>query len=254
MPQLDMNAPAVAFYDVSFSHNKSGELSLNNISMEAKRGETIGIIGATGSGKSTFINMIGRFYPASQGEIRIFGVPIDSLPVSALRDMIGYAPQKALLFSGTVAENIRLSKPHATDEEVIQAAIDAQADGFIKEMPQGYNSRISRGGKNLSGGQRQRISVARAIINNPDILILDDATSALDFLTDSRLRQAIKRRRPDQTVFIVSQRVGVIKNSDRILVFDDGHIVGNGTHDELMNTCELYRDIYRSQLSKEESA
>lgn len=254
MPQLDMNAPAVAFYDVSFSHNKSGELSLNNISMEAKRGETIGIIGATGSGKSTFINMIGRFYPASQGEIGIFGVPIDSLPVSALRDMIGYAPQKALLFSGTVAENIRLSKPHATDEEVIQAAIDAQADGFIKEMPQGYNSRISRGGKNLSGGQRQRISVARAIINNPDILILDDATSALDFLTDSRLRQAIKRRRPDQTVFIVSQRVGVIKNSDRILVFDDGHIVGNGTHDELMNTCELYRDIYRSQLSKEESA
>ena len=254
IPELDMNAPAVSFHNVSFVHNKSDELALKNINMTAFKGETIGIIGATGSGKSTFINMIGRFYKPSEGEIRIFGVPIDEFPVSTLRKMIGIAPQRAVLFSGTVADNIRFGKPDATDEEVIKAAEDAQADSFIREMPQGYDSRVSRGGKNLSGGQRQRISVARAIIGNPDILILDDATSALDFLTDSRLRKAVKERRPDQTVFIVSQRVGVIKNADRILVFDDGEIVASGKHEELIRSSDIYKEICLSQLSKEEIA
>lgn len=253
-PQTDCFAPAIEFRDVSFGYHRTGEKALEHVSVSIRRGETVGIIGATGSGKSTFVNLIARFYDASAGTVLVDGVSVERYPQHALRRRIGMVPQRALLFSGTVADNIRWGGENASDNEVREAAATAQADEFIRTFPHGYDERISRGGVNLSGGQRQRLTIARALVSKPEILILDDASSALDFLTDARLRQAIRGSMPGQTALLVSQRVGVVKDADVILVFEDGKIVGSGTHQELLSTCETYRGICLSQFSEEEAA
>lgn len=246
------DAPAVSFRDVTLRYGKTGEPALEKISIDIMKGETVGVIGATGAGKSSFVNLIPRFYDAESGEVLVDGINVKDWPIAALRERIGVVPQKAVLFSGTIAQNIRMGKPSATDGEVVAAAKIAQADEFISRLPKGYETPVSRGGVNLSGGQKQRITIARAIIKNPEILILDDASSALDFATDARLRRAIRENFADATVIIVSQRAGVVKNADRIIVFDDGKIVGSGRHGDLLKTCEVYRQICLSQLSEAE--
>ncbi|HEX3026612.1 MAG TPA: ABC transporter ATP-binding protein, partial [Clostridia bacterium] len=214
--EIFSQAPAVEFRNVSFGYNETGEKALEHVSLKIRRGETLGIIGGTGSGKTTFVNLIARFYDADSGTVLIDGTDVKKYFLPELHQKIGVVPQKALLFSGTVAENIRWGKADADEEAVAQAARTAQADEFIRELPQGYDTPISRGGTNLSGGQRQRLTIARAVVANPEILILDDASSALDFLTDARLRAAIREKSRDMTVILVSQRAGVIKNADRI--------------------------------------
>lgn len=253
-PQTDPAAPAVEFRDVSFGYHRTGEKALEHVSAAIEKGQTVGIIGGTGSGKSTFVNLIARFYNATSGTVLVDGVPVARYPQRALRGKIGMVPQRALLFSGTVAENIRWGGADASDDAVREAAVTAQADEFIRAFPRGYDEPIDRGGVNLSGGQRQRLTVARALVSKPEILILDDASSALDFLTDARLRQAVRGFAPGQTVLLVSQRIGVVKDADMILVFEDGKIVGSGTHRELMRSCETYRGICASQLTQEEAA
>ena len=253
-PQADPSAPAVEFRDVSFGYHHTGEKVLEHVNVSIRRGKTVGIIGATGSGKSTFVNLIARFYDATSGTVLVDGVPVSQYPQYALRRRIGVVPQHALLFSGTVADNIRWGGEDASDGAVREAAVAAQADEFIRTFPHTYDEPIDRGGANLSGGQRQRLTIARALVSKPEILILDDASSALDFITDARLRRAIRDFVPEQTVLLVSQRVGVVKDADAILVFEDGKIVGSGTHKELLRTCETYRGICLSQLSEEEAA
>ena len=248
----DVSAPAIDFKDVSFGYNRTGGYALEHINVSIEKGETIGVIGGTGSGKSTFINLIARFYDASEGCIRVDGIPVRKYPLSALRKKIGLVPQQAMLFTGTVAENIRWGSADADIEAVRAAAVMAQADEFIRELPQGYDSPVRRGGTNLSGGQRQRLAIARALAAKPEILILDDATSALDFVTDARLRRAIRENSRTQTVLLVSQRVGVVKSADRIIVLEDGRVEGIGTHDALLETCQAYREICLSQISGEE--
>ena len=247
------SAPAVEFRSVSFGYGGAGGRALEQISVAIQRGETIGIIGGTGSGKSTFINLIARFYDATSGVILVDGVPVKQYPLRELRKKTAIVSQHALLFSGTVAENIRWGNEQADIRAVRKAAEIAQADEFIQTLPQKYDFPVQRGGANLSGGQRQRLTIARAVVANPEILILDDASSALDFLTDSRLRGAIRENSKTQTVLLVSQRVGVVKDTDRILVFEDGRIVGAGTHSELFQSCGTYREICLSQLSSEEA-
>ena len=247
------SAPAVEFRDVSFGYSETGDRALEHISVAVKRGETIGIIGGTGSGKSTFVNLIARFYDATSGEILVDGVPVKRYPLQTLRRKVAVVSQHALLFSGTVAENIRWGNAQADLPAVKKAAEIAQADEFIETLPQRYDFPVQRGGANLSGGQRQRLTIARAVVANPEILILDDASSALDFLTDSNLRRAIRQNSKAQTVLLVSQRVGVVKNTDRIFVFEDGRIAGIGTHRELFQSCGPYREICLSQLSSEEA-
>lgn len=245
-------APVIRFDNVGFGYNETGQAVLRNITVEIGRGETIGIIGGTGSGKSTFINLIPRFYDATSGTVCVDGVDVTQQDVHQLRQKIGLVPQQTQLFSGTVAENIRWGNATASDADVRAAAEVAQADEFIRQLPQGYDTFIQRGGTNLSGGQKQRLTMARALVGKPDILILDDATSALDFATDARLRRALKRWEHRLTLLMVSQRVGAIRSADRIFVFDDGRIVGIGTHEQLLQTCEVYRQIGLSQLSEEE--
>jgi ATP-binding cassette subfamily B protein len=214
----------------------------------------VGIIGSTGSGKSTFVNLISRFYDVSTGQILIDGIDVKEYPLHKLREKVGVVPQKAVLFSGTIAENIRWGKQDASDEEVIAAAKVAQAHEFISKLPDGYQTRVSRGGQNFSGGQKQRLTIARAVVAHPQILILDDSASALDFVTDAALRQAIRQSSRDATVLLVSQRVSTIRQTDRLIVFEDGCIAGTGAHDELIQTCDVYREIYFSQVSNEEEA
>lgn len=245
--------PAVQFKNVSFGYSAMGDVALSDISVTINRGETVGIIGSTGSGKSTFVNLIPRFYDASSGEILICGLNVREYKLHELREKIGIVPQKAVLFTGTVAENIRWGKKNASDEEIRTAAGIAKADEFISKLPDGYNTMISRGGQNLSGGQKQRLTIARAIVSNPEILILDDSSSALDFATDAALRQNIKKYCRNTTVIIVSQRISTIKYADRIIVFEDGRVAGFGKHDELMESCGVYREICLSQLSGEEA-
>lgn len=245
-------APAVEFRDVSFGYSKGGR-ALEHVSVTVQKGEAIGIIGGTGSGKTTFVNLIPRFYDATSGTILVDGVPVKRYPLQILRKKVAVVPQHALLFSGTVAENIRWGNAQADRRAVQRAAEIAQADEFIETLPQKYDSPVLRGGANLSGGQRQRLTIARAIAANPEILILDDASSALDFLTDSKLRRAIRENSRFQTVLLVSQRVGVVKNTDRILVLEGGKVAGIGTHSELFRTCGTYREICLSQLSSEEA-
>lgn len=243
---------AIKFKNVSFGYNSTGDIALENVSVDINRGETVGIIGGTGSGKSTFVNLIPRFYDVTNGEIIVNGVNVKDYNLNALRNKIGIVQQKAALFTGTVAENIRWGKQDASEQEIIDAAKIAQAHEFIKNMPQEYETQVSRGGMNFSGGQKQRLTIARALVAKPEILILDDSASALDFATDAALRKEIKENSVNVTVLIVSQRVSSIKHSDKIIVFDDGQIVGIGTHDELLDSCDVYKEICFSQLSKEE--
>lgn len=242
----------VEFASMDFAYAGSSENALSQISFRAMRGQTIGIIGGTGSGKSTLVNLIPRFYDATGGRVLVDGVNVKDMPLQALREKIGIVPQKAVLFKGTLRDNIRWGKPDATDEEIYHALEIAQARDFVDNKDKGLDLMIQQGGKNLSGGQKQRLTIARALVRNPEILVLDDSASALDFATDAALRKAIRENTKDMTVFLVSQRATTIKNADQILVLDDGNLVGRGTHKELLDTCEVYREICFSQLSEKE--
>ncbi len=244
---------AVEFSHVYFSYNNSGEYALEDIDFTAKKGQTIGVIGGTGSGKSTLASLIPRFYDISNGELKIDGTDAAEYDTTALRQRIGVVPQKAVLFSGTIAENMRWGKRGASDEEIWKALETAQAKEFVDKMPEGLNTHIAQGGKNLSGGQKQRLTIARALVSQPDILILDDSASALDFATDAALRKAIAQNTTGMTTFIISQRANSIMQADKIIVLDDGRQVGLGTHKELLESCDVYREICYSQLSKEEA-
>lgn len=247
-------SPAVEFCGVTFSYTTGGENVLENISFAANKGETIGIIGGTGSGKSSVVNLIPRFYDPSQGSVLVDGVDVKKYPFTQLRGKIGIVPQKAVLFKGTIRDNMRWRDSSATDEQIMTALEIAQADEFVKQKQGVLDYEILQEGKNLSGGQRQRLTIARALVGSPEILILDDSASALDLATDARLRKAIAEQTADMTVFIVSQRISSIKNADRIIVLEDGKIAGTGTHSELYKSCGVYREICLSQLSEKEVA
>lgn len=249
----DSTVPAISFEHVSFGYNTTGEAALEDVSVVINRGETIGLIGSTGSGKSTFVNLIPRFYDTVQGEVKVDGVNVKDYKLQQLREKIGIVPQKAVLFTGTIAENIRWGREDASDEEIMRAVSIAQAEEFIQKLPEGLNTQISRGGMNLSGGQKQRLTIARAVVGQPSILILDDSSSALDFATDAALRKALKENSKDMTVLLVSQRVSTVRQADKIMVFEEGRIAGIGTHEELLRGCEEYKEICLSQLSSEES-
>lgn len=243
---------AVEFDHVSATYAGSKEKSLDSLTLSIPRGSTIGIIGATGSGKTTLISLIPRFYDVSEGSLKVNGTDVRNYNVDELRKLIGVVPQKAALVSGTVRDNVKWGKPDATDEEIIEALKTAQALDFVNEKD-GLDSKILQGGKNLSGGQIQRLTIARALVRKPEILILDDSSSALDFATDAALRRAIKADTDNMTVFIVSQRFSTIKNADMIIVLDDGSVCGIGKHDELFENCEEYKEICESQLSSKEA-
>lgn len=250
------NAPAVEFKNVSMIYEAGGEEAISDISFSAEKGETVGITGGTGAGKSTLVNLIPRFYDVSKGDIFVNGINVKEYTLEELREKTGVVPQKTVLFTGTIAENIRWGKENATREEIVEAAKTAQASEFIEKMPDGYDTMISRGGVNVSGGQRQRLTIARALVKKPDILILDDSFNALDYVTDAALRKGIRKyAQQDMTVFIVSQRAGTIRNADKIIVMNDGKIAGIGKHEQLLTECEVYKEIYCSQTQqKEETA
>ena len=241
----------VDFENVSMRYQGGGAEAVSGITLRVKPGETIGIIGGTGVGKSTVVNLIPRFYDISGGSLRVNGRDVQEYELKSLRDMIGIVPQKAVLFSGTIRENMQWGKSEATDEEIYEALEIAQAKDFVEEKDGKLDARIDQGGKNLSGGQRQRLTIARALIKKPKILILDDSASALDYATDANLRRAIRNMKNSPTVFLVSQRAASILHADQILVLDDGEAVGLGTHEELLQRCEVYQEIYYSQFSKE---
>ncbi|MNI00392.1 putative multidrug export ATP-binding/permease protein [compost metagenome] len=253
LPRADQQAPAITFEHVSFGYNTTGELALHDVSVAINRGETVGLIGSTGSGKSTFVNLIPRFYDAVEGEIRVDGVNVRDYGLEQLRRKIGIVPQKATLFSGTIADNIRWGKQDASQEELLAAASVAQAEEFIQKLPEGLATPVARGGLNLSGGQKQRLTIARAVAMRPQILILDDSASALDFATDAALRRALKESSGEMTVLLVSQRVSTVRQADVIIVFDEGRIAGIGTHEALLESCRVYQEICGSQLSAEEA-
>lgn len=243
------------FKNVTFAYPGHAESPvIRNVSFKASPGETVAFIGSTGSGKSTLIQLIPRFYDVSEGEILIDGVNVKEYQLSALRNKIGYIPQKALLFTGTIADNLRYGKEDATLEEMERAIDIAQATEFVSQKPQGYDEPLSEGGTNFSGGQKQRLAIARAIIRNPEIYIFDDSFSALDYQTDANLRARLKKETTESTVLIVAQRVGTIMHADRIVVLNEGDVVGIGTHRELLETCPIYYDIAASQLTEEELA
>lgn len=243
---------AVEFENVSFRYDGAGENSLDNISFKIRRGGMLGIIGGTGSGKSTLASLIPEFYNADSGKIKLFGQDIKSYDNEYIRRLVGIVPQKAVLFTGTVRENMKLADENATDEEIIKALKIAQAWEFVEKLPRKLDTVISQGGKNLSGGQKQRITIARAFTGNPKIVILDDSTSALDYATDLAFRKAVKDNLRDTTVIMISQRATSLKDADNIIVMDDGKTAGTGTHAELLESCEVYREIYNSQLSSKE--
>lgn len=242
----------LTFKNVTFAFPGAQEPAIADISFEAKPGETTAIIGSTGSGKSALVGLIPRFYDVQSGEILVDGINVKDYDRKVLRRKIGYVPQKALLFSGDIQGNIRFGNPAATDEQVQEAAAVAQAADFIEAKAEGYQAPIAQGGGNVSGGQKQRLSIARAVVRDPEIYIFDDSFSALDFKTDAALRRALGKRTAQATVLIVAQRVSTIKDADRILVLNEGRLAGMGTHQELLETCETYREIVESQLSKEE--
>jgi ATP-binding cassette subfamily B multidrug efflux pump len=245
---------AVEFRDVSFRYPDALEDVLHNISFTAHPGQTTAFIGSTGSGKSTVVNLIPRFYEATSGSILVDGTDIRQVRQHDLRDKIGYIPQRGMLFSGTIGSNLRYADEDAPDDSLKEAADIAQASEFIFEKPEGLEAEISQGGANVSGGQKQRLSIARALVKKAPIYIFDDSFSALDFKTDSALRKALKEKTSSSTVLIVTQRVSTIKNADQIIVLDEGKVVGKGRHEELMEDCETYREIAMSQLSMEELA
>ena len=242
----------VEFKDVTFAYPGAEEPVLKDISFTAKPGETTAIIGSTGSGKSTLINLIPRFYDTTKGSVTVDGQNIKDVKLTDLRDKIAYVPQKGILFSGTIKSNIAFANEDLPMEKIEKAAEIAHATEFINEKPQKYETHISQGGTNVSGGQRQRLSIARAIANEPEVLIFDDSFSALDFKTDVAVRKALSENIKNSTILIVAQRISTVLNAEQILVLDNGKIVGKGTHKELLNNCQVYRDIAESQLSKEE--
>lgn len=244
-------APEVEFDHVCMTYEGAADETLTDISFTVQKGQTIGIIGGTGSGKSSLVNLIPRFYDATKGTIRIQGNDINDYDAVQLRDKIGVVMQKAVLFAGTIADNLRWGKNDATEEEMWKALDIAQATEVVKGKEGGLDYMIEQGGKNLSGGQKQRLTIARAVVKDPDILILDDSASALDFATDASIRAALKGMHGDKTIFIVSQRTSSIQFADNIIVLDDGQMVGFGPHEELLNTCETYKEIYDSQFKKE---
>lgn len=245
-------APAEEFSDVTFTYEDAKAPSLSHISFQVMPGETVGIIGGTGCGKSTLVNLIGRFYDVQEGEVRVNGNPVKNYPFSQLRRKVGMVPQQAVLFKGTIRENMRWGKEDASEKEIFHALSVAQAEEFVRKKPEGLNTMISQGGTNLSGGQRQRLTIARALVGEPEILILDDSASALDFATDAALRRAIRKETGKMTVFLVSQRASSVRQADKILVLDDGELAGVGTHQQLFESCQVYREICLSQLSEEE--
>lgn len=242
----------VEFKNVAFGYEGAEEYAISNISFKANPGEVTAIIGGTGSGKSTLLNMIPRFYDAAEGEVLVDGVNVREIDQSLLRSKIGYVPQKAVLFTGTIRDNIRYGKEDATDEQINHALDIAQATDFVSKMPEGLESPIAQGGTNVSGGQKQRLSIARAIVRKPEIYLFDDSFSALDFKTDAQLRAALKSETKEATVIIVAQRVSTVMDANRILVMDEGHIAGCGTHQELLATNEIYQQIVESQLKQGE--
>lgn len=244
--------PEVSFEAMEFIYQGAKAPALTNISFQVQKGDTIGVIGGTGSGKSTLVNLIPRFYDVTGGRVKIGGTDVREYPLSQLRELVGIVPQKAVLFKGTLRDNMKWGKKDATDEEISRALKIAQAQEFVEEKGEGLDLFIEAGGKNLSGGQRQRLTIARALVKNPRILILDDSASALDFATDARLRKAVKESTDDMTVFLVSQRASAIKNADKIIVLEDGAMAGAGNHKELFHSCEVYREICLSQLSEKE--
>lgn len=246
------DSPKVEFRNVSFAYEGAKEESLSGISFQAFRGQTIGIIGGTGSGKSTLVHLIPRFYDAAGGTVTVDGVNVKRHSLERLRGQTGMVPQKAVLFKGTIRENMRWGKPDAEDAEIWKALETAQARSVVEEKEGGLDFVIQQGGKNLSGGQKQRLTIARALVKQPELLILDDSASALDFVTDANLRKAIRENTENTTVFLVSQRAATVKNADQIIVLDDGQMAGCGTHEDLMKTCSVYREICLSQLSAEE--
>ena len=246
-------ANAVDFNHVSLTYSGAGAQSLTDIDLHVKTGQTIGIIGGTGSGKTSVVNLIPRFYDATQGNVLVFGKPVKEQDMESLRSQIAVVPQKAVLFAGTIRENMKWGKEDATDEEIMEALTIAQAAEVVQKKKGGLDAFVEQGGKNLSGGQRQRLTIARALVRKPRILILVDSASALDFATDAALRKAIREMKNAPTVFIVSQRTSSIRFADQILVLDDGKSVGVGTHDELLTTCSVYKEIYDSQYKKTDS-
>lgn len=250
-------SPEIAFDAVSFAYPDAGAYSLSDISFTVARGQTLGIIGGTGCGKSTLVNLIPRFYEVSQGSLKVDGVDVRDYPMDQLRGKVGIVPQRAVLFSGTLRQNMQWRKQDATDEEIWQALETAQAASFVRKMPDGLDSVILQGGKNLSGGQKQRLTIARALVGEPEILILDDSASALDFATDAALRQAIAKfsagRGNRMTTIIVSQRANTVRYADQIVVLDDGKAAGIGTHEQLLESCQIYREIYWSQNERQEA-
>lgn len=250
----DRERGTLVFDRVTFSYPGAESPVLSDISFTARPGEITAVIGGTGSGKSTLVNLIPRFYDVTDGSIQVNGVDSQAVPQEELRSKIGFVPQKALLFTGTIADNIRFGKEDATDEEIKHAARVAQATDFIERMPSQYDSIIEQGGSNVSGGQKQRLSIARALVRKPDIYVFDDSFSALDFKTDATLRKALKQETEDATVLIVAQRVSTVMDADQIIVLEEGKIAGIGTHDELYETNDVYQEIVKSQLSEEEIA
>ena len=240
----------IEFRDVSFSYETAGDKSVNNISFQLKKGEMLGLIGGTGSGKSTLAALIPCFYRATEGEVLINGINVNDWEHDSLRRCIGYVPQKAVLFSGTIRDNMKWRREDVSDEEIIAALKTAQAWEFVSAKPDELDTIVSQGGKNFSGGQKQRLSIARALVGKPDILILDDSTSALDYATDLALRKALRNDLPETTVIMISQRTTSLRDADKIIVMDDGEAAGIGTHDELLEKCSIYHEIYVSQMNE----
>jgi len=238
---------AVEFENISLTYPGAGDESLTNVDLKVKRGQTIGVIGGTGSGKSSLINLIPRFYDVTKGSVKVNGVSVQEYSLETLRGLIGIVPQKAVLFKGTIRDNLLMGNENASEEEIRKALEISQSAEFVNSKPEGLETKVSQGGKNLSGGQRQRLTIARALVRNPEILILDDSASALDYATDAALRKSIREMDSVPTVFIVSQRASSIMHADRIVVLDDGEVAGIGTHSELLDKCEVYQEIYYSQ-------
>ena len=245
------DVPFLEFEHVSLTYAGAGAETLHDIHFKVRKGETVGVIGGTGSGKSSLVNLIPGFYPVTEGTLRLNGQDVRTIPEEGLRSLVGVVPQKAVLFKGTIRSNLQWGKPDATEEEMWQAIDTAQAREVVEGKEGGLDAEIAQNGKNLSGGQRQRLTIARALVRSPQILILDDSASALDYATDARLRAALQKLEGGVTTFIVSQRASSIRHADKIVVLDDGEAAGIGTHDELMETCEVYREIYFSQYSEE---